>query len=566
MPANPIDICLKNITDYFDFESLMSEFMILEGYKKIIPLGGFQDRGRDAIHIDEKEKTVFCYSVREDALVKLREDCRNIVKNEVETDKVVFCTTSSLTAAQFDKAIEEIKNGFGWEAEIYDRKRIKGLLATDHSDLIAEHPGIFNPAFFRDKTYNKDKAIYFIYGEENRFLGEWLMKKLLLEGYYCYNEDSINLIHHSNPTEHEVINNLVSKVIVIYDEALKSSETLYTQYLVAKSKKSDNPNFLYHCVSHESDLKNDLSGQDLKIDKSENWDKILSSILKQLKSEGFPKEDAKSSYLFDLIKGKESTVIEEEEDYYTNYLEVESLPKLVLEIKAEEKLFNDDIVRLIGNWAFRKINSSTFLSLEPPPPSLFKKDFRVQNKYYVSQSQIRGIDSKNLLRELIYKSINTYCQKKGLKYCGISKLIYFDHQLLPKSKIHFELPNGDKTYVQTSGMRTYNSAGNKIPYQYFLAPNFNVRFEADRFRVYIQPRYRLSDENNKALEGRTYVSRRKHLTKFWFNHHWFMRYLGIVEFLKSDEDEIKILSSEELVLNSNINSFSFPKSIVEKDE
>jgi len=77
MGADPIIYCLKNLTDYDQFERLCHDLMALDGYRGIEPLGGSKDKGRDAIHIDQtsnNQVTIFAYSVREDWRKKLAQD------------------------------------------------------------------------------------------------------------------------------------------------------------------------------------------------------------------------------------------------------------------------------------------------------------------------------------------------------------------------------------------------------------------------------------------------------------------------------------------------------------
>ena len=72
MAANLTDYCLEKVTDYFQFERLCSALMSLEGYGSIEPLGGSQDKGRDAIYVDESNQTtIFAYSVNKGWRVKL---------------------------------------------------------------------------------------------------------------------------------------------------------------------------------------------------------------------------------------------------------------------------------------------------------------------------------------------------------------------------------------------------------------------------------------------------------------------------------------------------------------
>jgi hypothetical protein len=64
MGANVTIYCLEELTDYLQFERLCHDLMALEGYKDIEPLGGFSDKGRDAILVDNSRNTIFAYSVR----------------------------------------------------------------------------------------------------------------------------------------------------------------------------------------------------------------------------------------------------------------------------------------------------------------------------------------------------------------------------------------------------------------------------------------------------------------------------------------------------------------------
>jgi len=51
MGANLTVYCLQQVTDYAEFERLCHDLMSLVGYASIEPLGGFKDKGRDAVHV-----------------------------------------------------------------------------------------------------------------------------------------------------------------------------------------------------------------------------------------------------------------------------------------------------------------------------------------------------------------------------------------------------------------------------------------------------------------------------------------------------------------------------------
>ncbi len=179
MAADPIIYCLEQLTDYSQFERLCNDLMVLEGYASIEPLGGFKDKGRDAIYVDRSsgQTSIFCYSVRKDWRDKLEEDAATIHKHKHTCNRLIYLSTADFTPGDRDKAVEFIKRTYGWTLEPYGRERLRTLLATPHHHLIARHPHIFTPAFFVDPpgagppTYD---TLFLSYAQADVPLATWL--------------------------------------------------------------------------------------------------------------------------------------------------------------------------------------------------------------------------------------------------------------------------------------------------------------------------------------------------------------------------------------------------------
>jgi len=139
---------LENVTDYIGFESFCHDLMSREGYKDIEPLGGSNDKGRDAIHVCKYSGkiTIFAYSVREDWKEKLKEDLDKIKKYGHQCNNVVFITTSNLSSSDKDDQKKKIVEDYGWQLEIYDLERIGTLIDNHYSDLKQLHSNIFSLA------------------------------------------------------------------------------------------------------------------------------------------------------------------------------------------------------------------------------------------------------------------------------------------------------------------------------------------------------------------------------------------------------------------------------------
>ena len=152
MAADPIVYCLEHLTDYAQFERFCHDLMVLEGYRSLEPLGGCQDKGRDAIHVNRSDGvvTIFCYSVREDWFAKLKQDVKIIHKHKHPCNRIVYLSTYDFTARERDAAVAFIKNKYVWELECFGLERLR-VLVTKHRSIITSHPQLFHPNFFNGK-------------------------------------------------------------------------------------------------------------------------------------------------------------------------------------------------------------------------------------------------------------------------------------------------------------------------------------------------------------------------------------------------------------------------------
>ncbi|MEP0912934.1 hypothetical protein NDI45_18650 [Leptolyngbya sp. GB1-A1] len=160
MSANLTVYCLNNLTDYAEFERLCNDLMLLQGYLSIEPLGGFKDKGRDAIHVSKSQEiTIFAYSVREDWKDKLMEDAEKIYKHGHVCHELIFITTSQPTATERDKAINDVRSKYGWNLEVYGLERLRMLLDTSYPETKNKYPQIFPPNFFANQTSLMGKVL-----------------------------------------------------------------------------------------------------------------------------------------------------------------------------------------------------------------------------------------------------------------------------------------------------------------------------------------------------------------------------------------------------------------------
>ena len=225
MAADPVTTCLKEVTDYAQFERFCSDLMVLESYPALEPLGGFKDRGRDAVHFSTVTgvTTIFAYSVREDWRKKLDEDAAKIHGHKHTCQKLVFLCNAAFTAGERDKAVREVKRTYKWELDLYGVERIAVLLRTRHRRLIGQHPQIFTPAFFPPIIAGIDPTVqdfvFIDYVDADEVLATWLARRLMATGYrpWCR---SLSLLAGERAAEvmEGVIRNHSCRVVAIYSD------------------------------------------------------------------------------------------------------------------------------------------------------------------------------------------------------------------------------------------------------------------------------------------------------------------------------------------------------------
>lgn len=128
------------------------------------------------------------------------------------------------------------------------------------------------------------------------------------------------------------------------------------------------------------------------------------------------------------------------------------------------------------------------------------------------------------------------CARRGLRFCGEQKSLYFLDGLVKSDRLYFTRPDGSKSFVGSAGERTYWRPGSSSIYKHYLVPTFTaVQLEEASFAVLVRLRVRLTDQRGSVLPARTATSRRKHLCKNWWNDDWFNRTLAVMQFLSNGD-------------------------------
>ena len=569
MAANLTIYCLQEITDYFEFERLCNGLMSLEGYNSIEPLGGFSDKGRDAIHVNKSnETTIFAYSVREDWRAKLAEDAEKVHKHGHVCNQLIFITTAKFTPNQRDEAITSIRKEFGWQLDLFGVERLQILLDINYPQIKEQHPGIFPLEFLaiQDQIYTSEKRDHLFISSvpEDRVFAEWLTRKLTAEGYLVWYEWSKLLGGETYPDDvDDTIKNRTFRFLGLYSRAsLRNPEVMRQRSLALNIANERNQDFLIPLnVDGVSDSQLDQVTQALTFIPFDNWAKGLNQLLEKLKSINCPQSLPQGKQIAAEAFLEKDILSDEKETLFSNCLRIHRIPEVIHRFKVQGVIPKERLETLKCEWSYRKFNYNTFFSFHQPPSSIADQYSIIEtvDALWSKVERIDGIWSLNLVSELIRKSLIVKCYQKGLKYCPETELLYFHPDLVENNRLDYTRPDGSKTYVRASGKRKYR-LGHE--YLYFLAPDFYVRQDLfDAFTALIRIRVRLSNTEGKPFtDKRTIDSRRKHLCKNWWNNDWLSRILAVSQFLADGEkiaigeqrDEQIIVETIPLHLNAPI--------------
>jgi len=534
MAADPIVICLQNLTDYNQFERLCHDLMALQGYTKIEPLGGSQDKGRDAVHSDSstQQATVFAYSVREDWRVKLREDAKRIKKHGHPCHTLVFLCTSEFTSTERDEAVAEVKRDFGWDLELYGVERFRTLLVGPHVRLISQHPQIFTPTLVRPiVSPDAPRTVLIVdhHADDSPF-AVWLGRKLTILGYdvWCRGVSPTGGAPWADQVENLLGTTAFRLLAIISPSGAADSDLTFRRGLAAATT------ILLPILASEvqkSALDSKTQGSEF-VDFTKGWAAGLVSLTKNLEKFSCPKEVGALPNSFFESLSPPDILGSEPEIICSNRFRITAVPGWVRRLVTDKEVSLEDFKEFRTKWACRRVDPNRFLSFSAPPADLQEKYvFRpVPGVSWENMSEIDGIPVRSVVPELIRKSVEVHYSRLGLKYCENRHLLYYSEGLFQSDRLPVTKLDGSKTAIGCVGQRKYWTPKLSTNYKYFLAPVFSVHRVGESYMLIVRPRVRLTDEGGVPLVGRMVNSRRKHLCKNWWNDDWLHRILGVVQF------------------------------------
>lgn len=542
MAADPILYCLERLTDYRDFERLASDIMVGVGYANLEPIGGSSDGGRDALHIsrDDGRTTIFAYSARADWETKFKGDCKRIQQLDKAPDEVVFVSTREIGAQKKDSLRASTHRKYGWDVDFYDCERLRAQLVGPQTALLAQHPAIFVPPWFERRGgelvgHELLDLVVIDHLASDHAAATWLSRKLTSLGWatWCFGQAPL-----AGEDADETVRLLIAQRAASYLPILSiksiTDANLRARSVLASAKEGR----VLPCWL------DDLSATDMDAAQKKltparfdsSWADGLYEVQRQLDHRGVKKtlDTDLGEQLALTAFQNEPLLVDKPETLFTNVFPV-TVPANILayELKNENATIDP---QLFESWAHHRRGRWIFSFSEPPKPlptinkRPHKYDWREHPKQYRA-------DSVDMVKILVKRVLFVACREAGFQWCDERYCFYLDES---DPKRHgYQHVDGSYTSVAFTGRRSWGGGEFKTHFKYQLGPIFRVAVdEQGNVSVLVRIYVRVTDAERKPIETAKIPSRRKRVTKSWWNRQWLQRTIGLMQFIAGEIADI----------------------------
>ena len=286
-----------------------------------------------------------------------------------------------------------------------------------------------------------------------------------------------------------------------------------------------------------------------------SWADGLEQLLKKLASVDAPRILTHGRHLAIRSTSASAVISEGPELLMSNCFHIEQLPRLVRKYRANRPMSRSEQRNIQQEWACYYTSPFQLLAFHDPPEDeseryglRFARGFDI-----LDVESIEGIPTRNVVVSLIHRSLEQLMKSKGLERSRESGEWYLPDGLMEGNRVSFRSIDGKRNWFLGVGERTYTTRDGGEVYRYHIAPSFTLdRVNNLPDHLTLRIRIYLTDADGTPLAPRKSLSRRKHLCKWWFNHQWSARILGMMQFLADESQMLRCgpSSEQQLVIDS----------------
>ena len=259
-----------------------------------------------------------------------------------------------------------------------------------------------------------------------------------------------------------------------------------------------------------------------------------------------------------------NVLVNQTETLGANLFPVTAVPTYLKRWDCERSLAQEDVAEARLVWAFRKVAANRFISFCEPPAALreqFGMSFAGRTNWNDTFT-MDGIRTRDIVKELLRRSLDVACALNGLIYCADREFFYFPQKLVSRNLLPVQPQQGKARKVGVVGERKSGAGRNRSRYRYYLAPTFVAIWNTDSYGIILRPRIHITTLKGELLTPRGTLARRKDIGGTWWNDDWFLRIQGVMQFLSNGiEIVVGSLPEEQVIVARQPRTWQVPVSI-----
>lgn len=414
--------------------------------------------------------------------------------------------------------------------------------------------------------------LFISYAIEDAPLARWLTLKLTIEGYrvWCFEFQMLGGERFPKEIDAAIKTRTFRMLGLISHASIQKDNPIKEWTLAQAIGKERGVDFLVPLNVDgvkPTELPWTLSDTNWISFSSLGWAGALRQLFKLLDRLQAPKSAPRNTVITPDVFLEQGVQIETPETLVSNSLRFRSIPPLLREYKPSPDLTSEQKASLRDLWAFFRINDDCLVAFGAPPEEVPAGLIVATGQTWDWQSctEVEGVNVHNLVSNLLRASVSVVFLAGGCRFGTKSRPIFFPGGLYEKDRLPFVSYKGRRTYVATKGRSTFYRRGVAQVCNYYLAFRHNIiRDATGDWLIYLKLYLRITDPAGHELEPKPAMSRRKAITRGWWNDKLLNRYLALCTALGSFQQLRRFRDSpDQVVVDPALVSFTAPGGINE---
>jgi hypothetical protein len=410
--------------------------------------------------------------------------------------------------------------------------------------------------------------LFISYAVEDVALARWVARKLAARGHPVWFDQMKLLGGEQWPqTVDDAIKNRTFRMVALISEhSLRKQKPTGERTLaqrIAEQRKI--PDFLIPLKVDGSEL-DWLTTTVSYISFTRGWADGWRALVKKLDSISAPRSLANAAPLAassfprgeDLVNGTGEQLL-------TNIIRVKSFPTILRVFRVAGSMESEDWKALERTWAFYEIAKDALVALIPPPTEFTDRIKPTPEQLLWAECELfRNVRARDIAASLIMRALARRLTKVGcLEHPNprLKETFFLPETFTEGGKLSFTGFRGKKTWVLIRGRVTFRRAGGlrEVNFHHFAFRLRLARGLDKAFYVQLTPTLVFFDERGKAIVDKSVGSRRRRMTKMWYNDKWLNRVMAAEHVLTG----LPAAGSDDLVLEPGLVSLSSPQGLNE---